>query len=314
MRAVSYAVDGEWRAGIVVESDGGQPSSVVDAEAAADAAGIAGSPTTVRGICALESAAVQELDAAARTLAGAQPGAVLRCADLRLGAPVPDPEKIVCLGLNYSDHAAEAGLPVPPAPMLFAKYRNSLIGPDEPLYLPVPEVSDEVDYEGELAVVIGRVARDVEESEALSYVAGYTVLNDISARDLQTETGQWLAGKSLDGFAPCGPVFVTADEVADPQALMLTTRVNGKVVQHASTGLMIYSIAASIAFISRVMTLVPGDVIATGTPAGVGSRMTPPVFLAPGDTVDVEIEGIGTITTPVRPAADRPELAGSLAA
>jgi 2-keto-4-pentenoate hydratase/2-oxohepta-3-ene-1,7-dioic acid hydratase in catechol pathway len=314
MRAVSYAVDGEWRAGIVVESDGGQPASVVDAAAAAQHAGLGGPSTTVRELCALAPGAVRELAAAAASLAVAQPDAVLRCADLRLGAPIPDPEKIVCLGLNYSDHAAEAGLPVPPAPMLFAKYRNSLIGSGEPLFLPTPEVSDEVDYEGELAAVIGRVARDVDEGDALSYVAGYTVLNDISARDLQSETGQWLAGKSLDGFAPCGPVLVTADEIPDPQALMLTTRVNGRVVQHASTGLMIYSVASAIAFISRVMTLVPGDVIATGTPAGVGSRMDPPVFLAPGDTVDVEIEGIGTIATPIRPQAERPELAGSLAA
>jgi 2-keto-4-pentenoate hydratase/2-oxohepta-3-ene-1,7-dioic acid hydratase in catechol pathway len=304
MRLLSYETPDGWRGAIVVERDGDRPTRAVDLHAAAD-----GRMASVRDLLEAGPSAAAALSEVAAQVAELQFELLLDCAELTIGPPVPDPDKIVCLGLNYSDHAAEAGLPVPSAPMLFAKYRNALIGPDQPLFLPVSEVSDQVDYEGELAAIVGRSARDVAVDEALSCIAGYTVLNDISARDLQTETSQWLAGKSLDGFAPCGPVLVTADELPDPQALHLETRVNGEVVQSASTELMIYSVADAISFISRVMTLVPGDVVATGTPAGVGSRRTPPVFLADGDTVEVSIPGIGSVATPVLAAARRPALA-----
>ena len=218
---------------------------------------------------------------------------VLSLDEVELGPPVPDPEKIVCLGLNYPEHAAEAELDIPPVPTFFAKFRNSLVGPTSPVILPA--ASHFIDYEGELVVVIGKRCKHVAEQEALAYVAGYTVCNDVSARDLQMQTSQWTAGKAIDTFAPMGPGIVLASDIPDPQALTLTTRVNGEVVQRESTSQMIFSVAATIAFLSSFMTLEPGDLIATGTPSGIGARRQPPLFLHPGDIVEVEIERIGMI-------------------
>ncbi len=218
---------------------------------------------------------------------------VLSLDEVELGPPVPDPEKILCLGLNYPEHAAEAELDIPPVPTFFAKFRNSLVGPISPVILPAADRF--IDYEGELAVVIGKRCKHVSEQEALEYVAGYTVCNDVSARDLQVQTSQWTAGKAIDTFAPMGPGIVLATDIPDPQALTLTTRVNGEVVQHESTSQMIFSVAATIAFLSSFMTLEPGDVIATGTPSGIGARRQPPLFLQAGDIVEVEIEPIGMI-------------------
>jgi acylpyruvate hydrolase len=214
-----------------------------------------------------------------------------------LGPPVPDPEKIICVGLNYLDHAAEAGAEVPVVPTIFAKFRNSLVGPTSPIVLPT--ISTLIDYEGEMAVVMGARCKNVSQEEALHYVAGYTVCNDISARDLQMQTSQWTAGKALDTFAPMGPGIVLAAEIPDPQTLLLTTRVNGLVVQQSSTANMIFSVAAIVAFLSSIMTLEAGDIIATGTPAGVGGKRQPPLFLRDGDLVEVEIERIGTISNRV---------------
>jgi 2-keto-4-pentenoate hydratase/2-oxohepta-3-ene-1,7-dioic acid hydratase in catechol pathway len=228
--------------------------------------------------------------AARRLEAGAQ---VLALDEVELGPPVPDPEKIVCLGLNYPEHASEGGFEIPPVPTFFAKFRNSLVGPSSPVILPAADRF--IDYEGELAVVIGKRCKHVSEQEALPYVAGYTVCNDVSARALQMQTGQWTAGKAIDTFLPMGPGIVLAADIPDPQALTLTTRVNGKVVQHESTSQMIFSVAATIAFLSSFMTLEPGDVIATGTPSGIGARRQPPLFLHAGDIVEVEIEPIGMI-------------------
>jgi acylpyruvate hydrolase len=216
---------------------------------------------------------------------------------LELGPPIPDPDKIICLGLNYADHAAEAKMTIPPAPVLFAKFRNSLIGPRDTIIL--PRVSNEIDYEAELAVIIGRYCKDVAEKDALNYVAGYTIMNDVSARDLQMRTSQWTAGKAIDTFAPMGPGIVPASEIPNPQALTLSARVNGQTLQHASTELMIFSVAYTISYISSFMTLVPGDIIATGTPAGVGFIRKPPIFLRDGDVVEIEIERIGTIVNKV---------------
>ncbi len=215
-----------------------------------------------------------------------------------LGPPIPDPEKIICVGLNYVDHAAEAGADVPVVPTIFAKFRNSLVGPTDPIVLPL--VSTLIDYEGELAVVMGARCKNVSQHEALDYVAGYTVCNDVSARDLQLRTSQWTAGKALDTFAPMGPGIVLAAEIPDPQTLLLTTRVNGMVVQQSSTANMIFSVAVIVAFLSSLMTLEPGDIIATGTPAGVGGKRQPPLFLHDGDLVEVEIEHIGTIRNRVQ--------------
>ena len=213
--------------------------------------------------------------------------------EVELGPPVPDPEKILCLGLNYPEHAAEGGFDIPPVPTFFAKFRNSLVGPTSPVILPTADRF--IDYEGELVVVIGRRCKRVSEQEALAYVAGYTVCNDVSARALQMQTNQWTAGKAIDTFLPMGPGIVLAADIPDPRALILTTRVNGEVVQHESTSQMIFSDAATIAFLSSFMTLEPGDVIATGTPSGIGARRQPPLFLRAGDIVEVEIEPIGMI-------------------
>ena len=228
--------------------------------------------------------------AARRLEAGEQ---VLSLDEVELGPPVPDPEKILCLGLNYPEHAAEAELDIPPAPTFFAKFRNSLVGPTSPVILTAADHF--IDYEGELAVVIGKRCKHVSEQEALAYVAGYTVCNDVSARVLQMQTGQWTAGKAIDTFLPMGPGIVLAADIPDPQTLLLTTRVNGEVVQRENTSQMIFSVAATIAFLSSFMTLEPGDLIATGTPSGIGARRQPPLFLHPGDIVEVEIERIGMI-------------------
>ena len=219
--------------------------------------------------------------------------AVLSLDTVELGPPVPDPEKILCLGLNYPEHVAESAMATPVVPTFFAKFRNSLVGPNSPVVLPT--VSKFIDYEGELAVIIGKRCKHVSEQDALAYVAGYTICNDMSARDLQMQTSQWTAGKAIDTFAPMGPGIVLARDIMDPQNLLLTTRVNGEVVQHANTSTMIFSVAAAIAFLSSFMTLESGDIIATGTPSGVGGKRQPPLFLHAGDIVEVEIEQIGKL-------------------
>lgn len=213
--------------------------------------------------------------------------------DLRLGPPIADPQKIICLGLNYRDHALEAGMAIPDSPVVFAKYANSLAGPFSDIVLPA--ASADVDYEAELAVVIGQTARHVTPDEALQYVAGAMAFNDVSARDLQLSSSQWTLGKAIDTFGPCGPALVTLDELDDLHALGVRTRLNGEIVQDGNTADMIFRVADVIALLSSVMTLEPGDILVTGTPAGVGMGRTPPLNLKPGDIVEVEIEGIGAL-------------------
>jgi 2-keto-4-pentenoate hydratase/2-oxohepta-3-ene-1,7-dioic acid hydratase in catechol pathway len=203
----------------------------------------------------------------------------------------------VCVGLNYRDHAEESGMAIPERPLLFAKWPNSLIGPGRPIVL--PEQSHEVDYEAELGVVIGTRAWRVAVADALGHVDGYVCANEVSARDIQFADGQWTRGKSFDTFGPVGPM-VSADQVSDPQALRIRCLVNRDVVQDSSTAQMIFTVAELIAFISDGITLEPGDLILTGTPAGVGWARKPPLFLADGDEVTVEIEGVGSLTNPVR--------------
>jgi acylpyruvate hydrolase len=212
-------------------------------------------------------------------------------------APPLRPGKIIGIGLNYRDHAEETGQPVPEYPTVFAKFPNSASAPDAPIELPA--ASTKVDYEGELGVVIGQRARDVPESEALAAVAGYVVVNDVSARDVQNRTSQWTLGKSFDTFAPFGPFLVTADEVPDPQRLELTTTVNGTEVQHSNTANMVFGVARLVALLSQVATLEPGDLIATGTPSGIGAALDPPRFLRAGDVVEITIEGLGQLRNPV---------------
>jgi 2-keto-4-pentenoate hydratase/2-oxohepta-3-ene-1,7-dioic acid hydratase in catechol pathway len=213
--------------------------------------------------------------------------------------PIPDPRKIVCLGLNYRDHASESGAPIPKDPVLFSKYATSLIGPEEPIVLPA--VSREVDYEAELVIVIGKRGRHLNADTALEYVAGYTIGHDVSARDwqLKKDGKQWMVGKTFDTFAPTGPVLVTADEVPDPHRLGIRLRLNGQTMQDSNTRQMIFPVGGVLAYLSQVFTLEPGDLIFTGTPSGVGFARKPPVFLKAGDVVEVEIDGLGVLRNPV---------------
>ncbi len=249
--------------------------------------------TTVRGLLeTLDGDGLRELAGRAET--ASQRTAL---AEVTLCAPVTDAQKIVCLGLNYRDHAEETGQEIPTAPMWFAKFANSLTGSGQDIVLPAAH-AEYVDYEAELALVIGRVAKNVKAENALSYIAGATAFNDVSARDLQLQNPLWTSGKAIDTFAPCGPALVTLDEIDDLGALGLRTRINGELLQQGNTANLIFGPAEVVAWLSRTMTLLPGDIIATGTPAGVGAAQGR--FLRDGDTVEVEIDGLGTLVTGVR--------------
>ncbi len=213
-----------------------------------------------------------------------------------LHPPVPTPEKVICIGVNYRDHAIETGAEIPTEPVVFNKYIGTLIGHGGEILL--PRVSDKVDYEAELVVVIGREGKHIATADAMDYVFGYTCGHDVSARDWQVgrPAGQWLQGKTFDTFAPIGPCMVTTDEVPDPSDLRVRLHLNGEVMQDSTTAQLIFAIPELIAHLSKVSTLRPGDVIYTGTPPGVGVARKPPVFLKPNDTVSVEIDGIGTLT------------------
>lgn len=214
----------------------------------------------------------------------------------RLLSPLPDSGKFICLGLNYADHAKEGGHNVPDYPSLFLRANTSLIGPEDPMV--VPRCSERLDYEAELVIVVGKRCRHVREDQALDVIFGYTAFNDGSVRDYQRRTAQWTAGKNFDGTGALGPWIVTADEIAPAAAgLGIRSRLNGKVMQSSNTDRMIFSVPRTIAILSEIMTLEPGDLIATGTPEGVGHARTPPVWMRPGDEISVEIDGIGTLTS-----------------
>lgn len=211
---------------------------------------------------------------------------------VRLGAPVAQPGKILCIGLNYRKHAAESGMEPPSEPVVFMKATSAIIGPNDPVVL--PKDSRKTDWEVELAVVIGKRASYVSKEEALSYVAGYTVHNDLSEREFQLERGgQWVKGKSCDTFAPLGPYLVTADEVGDPHNLRLWLKLNGERMQEGRTSDFIFDVPTVISYLSQFMSLMPGDVISTGTPEGVGLGLDPPRYLKPGDTLELGVEGLG---------------------
>jgi acylpyruvate hydrolase len=299
LRFVSYRTSGtdQYRAGLLVED------TVVDA--AASAANLPSAEVnweSVKSIIAEASSdQLRLLDEASRNGDGTKG---IRRSDVTLGPPIPDPNKILCIGLNYRDHVEEAQRERPelgtqPDPVVFSKFTTALIGDGDSVVLPAAAPSM-IDWEGELAAVIGRTAHRVDERDALDYVAGYTIFNDVSARDVQLASPQWLMGKSFDTSAPCGPALVTPDEVGDPQTLTLETRVNEEVVQSTTTSLMINPVARLIAYISSLITLEPGDIIATGTPSGVGFSRDPQVFLKPDDRVTVTIAGLGTLTNAVR--------------
>ena len=214
-------------------------------------------------------------------------------ADCELMSPVPWPGKVICIGLNYADHAAESGMEPPASPLSFSKFSSNVIGPGDSI--PMPLGTSETDYEAELAVVLGRRAWRVDESAAMSHVLGYACANDLSARAFQFADGQWQRGKSCEGFCPLGPYVVTADEIPDPHQLRIRLRLNGELVQDSSTNQLIFRIPALIAHLSSFVALDPGDVILTGTPPGVGFARTPPIHLKAGDRMEVEIDGLGVL-------------------
>lgn len=247
-------------------------------------------PADMRSFLEMGDAAL----AKARSLAAAGEGRPLSA--VKLMAPILNPSKIVAIGLNYMDHCREQGIQPPTRPTTFTKFPSSIIGPDDEIRWN-PELTQKVDWEVELAVVIGKKASRVAAADAYDYIAGYTICHDVSARDLQLEKGdQWIVGKSLDTFCPLGPVVVTKDEIADPHDLPLRCLVNGKAVQDSNTKELIFNIPTLIEYLTQGITLLPGDIITTGTPDGVGAFLKPPVFLKDGDEVTVEIEGIGKMT------------------
>jgi 2-keto-4-pentenoate hydratase/2-oxohepta-3-ene-1,7-dioic acid hydratase in catechol pathway len=219
---------------------------------------------------------------------------------VRLRAPILNPRKIICLGLNYRDHAQESKADIPTDPILFSKYATAIIGPDDPILL--PSVSKEVDYEGELAFIMARRGRHIPKAQGLEYVAGYSIMHDVSARDYQIRKpgGQWMSGKTFDTFAPLGPALVTKEDIPDPHVLDITCTVSGERLQSSNTKHLIFSIPDIVAYCSHIFTLEAGDVIATGTPGGVGFARKPPRFLKDGDVVIVEVQGIGQLRNPVR--------------
>lgn len=279
MRLVSYRSERGDRAAVVRD---GELIDVADA--------IGEGPESVRGLLG-----AGPLDLIAEATAGAE--ATLALADAELLPPVPNPQKIVCIGLNYADHAAEAQQEAPPVPTFFAKFANALV-PDGAA-VPMPSSSDKIDFEAEVAFVIGRAAKDVAAADALDHVAGYTLLNDLSARDLQFQTPQWLPGKVFDGSAPCGPELVTPDEVGDPAAIGIALDLNGERMQESSTEHLIFGIAELLAHLSTLMTLVPGDIVSTGTPAGIGATRDPRIWLKPGDEMVVSSPQLGELRTTI---------------
>ena len=285
MRLVSFHGPDGVRLG--VDTDRG----VVDVAAVAP-----GAPATMRALIAAGPAVLDQVRQAVGSATEAVP-----LEQLRLAPAITDPEKIICVGLNYRKHAAEGGMPVPEQPIYFAKWRNSLAGSGEAVA--IPAATSKADYEVELVAVIGRTTRNVSTEDALDAVFGYATGNDLSARELQTRSSQWTYGKAIDGFAPLGPYLVTADEVPDPQALRTRTWVNGDLRQDSNTRDMVFSVAELVSDLSQVMTLEPGDVVYTGTPEGVILGMAEQVWLQPGDEVVCEVEGLGRLVTPL--VADR---------
>jgi 2-keto-4-pentenoate hydratase/2-oxohepta-3-ene-1,7-dioic acid hydratase in catechol pathway len=290
VRLASYERDGGWAAAVALPED-----RLVDATAAARQAGLEDGVawSSVRAIVGQDPDRIERLREGAEALAAE----AMAASDVRLGPPVPDPSKILCVGLNYRAHAAEASLEEPEVPLLFAKFPNVLIGSGAPIELPGSN-AERVDYEGEIAVVIGRRAYGVSERDAHRAVAGWMPFNDVSARDLQTQTSQWTVGKSPDTFGPCGPHLVLDHALRDG-GLQIETAVNGEQVQHAHTDQMIFSAARLIAFLTTFITLEPGDILVTGTPEGVGAHRDPPRFLRDGDVVEVRV-GDERLSNPVR--------------
>jgi acylpyruvate hydrolase len=287
VRLVTFAHSGRLRLGALRSRDGRE--AIVDLNAA--------DPALPPDMLSFLRAGEPARAGAEKALRDAPDAALHDPARVTLKAAVPNPTKLICIGLNYRDHAAETGQPVPEVPTVFAKYPNTLVGAREPIVL--PRLTNKVDYEAELAFVIGRGGRYISEAEAMRHVAGYAVFNDVTGRDVQKRTSQWTLGKSFDTFGPLGPALVTADEVPDPHTLAIRLSIDGETLQESSTREMVFSIPWLVAYLSEAMTLEPGDVISTGTPGGVGFVRRPPRYLRAGETVRVEIEGVGVLENPV---------------
>lgn len=290
VKLVSFGEPGNWQGGVLLDDE------VISLQALSAKTGW-GDIATVRSALevGLPEGLAEIVQAVMSELRGT--GHVARLEDVRLGPPIPDPEKIICFGLNYHDHAEEVGSAPPDAPIFFAKFANSLAGPLDTIV--PPRDTNRVDYEAELAVVIGKTGRYIDAADALDHVAGAMVLNDVSARDLQLANQLWTGGKAIDTFAPCGPAITLAKDAGDIMDLRVQTRVNGDTLQDGNTRNMIFGVTDCIVFLSRIMTLRPGDIIATGTPAGVAASHDPARYLNPGDVVEVEIEGLGILCNPV---------------
>jgi 2-keto-4-pentenoate hydratase/2-oxohepta-3-ene-1,7-dioic acid hydratase in catechol pathway len=280
MKLATFTESDQTRVGVVVGDD------IVDLSATA--------PDLPTEMTALLAAGPDALAAAARA---AEVGKKLALADVHLESPVLRPPKILAIGLNYADHVAESGMETPKLPLVFNKQSTSVVGPGDPFHM--PRISTALDYEGELGVVIGRPCRHVPKERAVEVIAGYTVVNDVSVRDWQLRTPTWTMGKSFDTHCPMGPWIVTADELPDPHALGLETRVNGELRQSSNTKHLIFDCFALVEHLSTAFTLEPGDVIATGTPGGVGIGQKPPKLLKVGDVVKIAIEGVGEIENAV---------------
>ena len=306
MRLISFATkESDWalpRLGIILNVNGRDSGQRLDCEKLFEPADRPTNPLAWFDMngrwfqTARDTAQRLERDPAELAKAGAN-GWLVSSDDAYWFAPVPRPGKIVCVGLNYRDHAEESGLAVPKVPVIFSKFSTCVIAPGEPVV--IPTTSERVDYEAELAIVIGRRAKHVSAARAYEYVLGYTAFNDVTARDFQFGDGQWQRGKSCDTFAPMGQTIVTTDEIPDPHTLRISLELNGRVMQESNTDQLIFSVPQMIEFISASITLEPGDVIATGTPAGVGFARKPPVFLKPGDRMEVDIERIGRLGNPI---------------
>lgn len=294
MILLQFKTGQEWHLGVKTQT------GVVDVTAALNDTSIkeakTGVPSSLGDVCASGSAVREALDHFVQHLpaSGSASRWLLDEATLTYGPCVPNPGKIICVGLNYRRHAIESGMAIPTTPVLFSKFSNTIAAPGEQIVLPANAV--EYDYEAELGVVIGKRAKHVSEQDALNYVLGYCNIDDLSARDLQMRTTQWLLGKSLDQFSPIGPYLVTADEVPDPQALDIRCWVNGDLRQNSTTADMVFSVAYLVSYISQYMTLEAGDVISTGTPEGVVLGMKEKQWLKPGDEVTIEVAGLGRLT------------------
>ena len=291
MKLVTYKVtDVTERVGVLTER------AVVDLQTAARDAGISGEPFS--SMNALLSGGDTIIEQTRKIVAAPSAGSLVPLSQVQLLPPVPRPGKIVAVGLNYRDHAMESGAKQAPGiPILFAKFPNSITGPEDPIVIPLG--NPQVDWEAELAVVIGQKGKAIPAARAYPYIAGYMPLNDVSAREWQFGDKQWVRGKSPDTFCPIGPHLTTRDEVPDPQVLAICSRVNGVTMQDSSTSKLIFDVPYLIEFISAAITLEPGDIIATGTPEGVGAFRKPPTFLKEGDVVEIEIERLGILRNPV---------------